>query len=204
MAGIRQFDQDAVVERAMMTFWQLGYGATSIHNLERATKLRRGSIYNAYGDKQGLFIAALERYQETIGQERFKHLSHRDPYLAIKHFLTALVDQMSDHRRPRGCLHTNTSLEFPGAPDAVLRMIAEHTSNVENTIYAVLQRAKKNGSLGPAADTRALARFYLAVAKGIGVLHKIYGDPLMLRDIVDVAMRAWPTPAGKKTRRKAA
>jgi TetR/AcrR family transcriptional repressor of nem operon len=199
MVGIKQFDHDAVVDRAMMLFWRRGYGGTSIQDLEKSTRLRRGSLYNAFGDKQGLFVAALKRYETTVGLERIKQLSNPDPYRAIEGFLDTLVAQMSEPSRPRGCLHTNTTLEFPNAPDEVLRIIAERTAGIERAIYVVLRRAQAEGTLDPAADARALARFYLAVAKGITVLHKVSGDASGLHDIIKVAMSKWPYPAGKRT-----
>jgi hypothetical protein len=70
--------------------------------------------------------------------------------------------------RGRGCLHTNTSLEFPNAPDEVLRIIAERTAGIEGAIYIVLRRAQAEGILDPKADTRGLARFYLGVAEVLG------------------------------------
>jgi TetR/AcrR family transcriptional repressor of nem operon len=199
MVGTRQFDHDSVVDRAMMLFWRRGYGGTSIQDLEKATRLRRGSLYNAFGDKQGLFVAALRRYETTVGEERIKQLSNPDPYRAIEGFLDALVTQMSEPSRPRGCLHTNTSLELPNAPDEVLRIIAERTAGIEDAIYLVLRRAQAERMLDPAADARALARFYLGVAKGIGVLHKVFGDASALRDIVKTAMSKWPYPHRKRT-----
>jgi TetR/AcrR family transcriptional repressor of nem operon len=202
MAGVKQFDQDAVVERAMMLFWRRGYGGTSIQDLEKATRLRRGSLYNAFGDKQGLFVAALKRYESTVGQERIRQLSNPDAYEAIEGFLNTLVAQMSEPSRPRGCLHTNTSLEFPNAPDEVLRVIGERTAGIEGAIYTVLRRAQAEGMLDPEADARALARFYLGIAKGIGVLHKVFGDASPLRDIVRIAMSKWPHPAGSRCTRK--
>lgn len=197
MTGIKQFDHDIVVDRAMMLFWRMGYGATSIQDLEKVTRLRRGSLYNAFGDKQGLFVAALKRYEATVGAERIKRLSNPDPYRAIEGFLDVVVEQMSEPNRPRGCLHTNTSIEFPSTPDAVLRIIAERTSAIESAIHAVLRRAQAQGTLDPTANARALARFYLGVAKGLGVLHKVFGDPAMLRDIVKVAMSKWPAQSRK-------
>jgi TetR/AcrR family transcriptional repressor of nem operon len=202
MVGTRQFDQDTVVERAMMLFWRRGYGGTSIQHLEKATRLRRGSLYNAFGDKQGLFVAALKRYESTVGQERIRQLSNPDPYRAIEGFLDTLIAQMSEPTRPRGCLHTNTSLEFPNAPDEVLRAVTERTAGIEGAIYVVLRRAQAEGRLDPRADARALARFYLGIAKGIGVLHKVFGDASALRDIVKIAMSRWPYPAGKRSARK--
>lgn len=198
MAGIKQFDADAVVDRAMILFWRVGYGATSIQDLEKATKLRRGSLYNAFGDKEGLFVAALKRYDSVVGAKRIEPLSNPDPYRAIGGFLNTLVEQLSEPGRPRGCLHTNTSLEMPGAPAAVMRLVAERTNAIEGAIYAVLHSAKRRGLLDRTVDTRALARFYLGVAKGITVLHKVYGDSAMLRDIVEVAMSKWPAAAVSK------
>lgn len=197
MVGIRQFDHDAVVDRAMMLFWRKGYGATSIQDLESATRLRRGSLYNAFGDKQGLFVAALKRYEVTVGRDRIEQLENPDPYRAIKGFLDVLVDQMSAPGRPRGCLHTNTSLEFPSAPPSVLRIIAERTKAIESAICLVLRRAQDNGVLVAGADACAFARFYLGVAKGITVLHKVFGDASMLRDIAAVAMSKWPAPPAR-------
>jgi TetR/AcrR family transcriptional repressor of nem operon len=199
MVGTKQFDHDAVVDRAMMMFWRRGYGGTSIQDLEKATRLHRGSLYNAFGDKQGLFVAALKRYETTVSQERIKQLSNPDPYRAIEGFLNTLITQMSEPSRPRGCLHTNTSLEFPNAPDEVLRVIAERTAGIEGAIYVVLRRAQAEGILDPAdADARALARFYLGIAKGISVLHKVFGDASALRDIVKIAMSKWPYPERKR------
>ena len=105
---------------------------------------------------------------------------------------------MGEPSRPRGCLHTNTSLEFPNAPDEVLRIIAERTAGIEGAIYVVLRRAQAEGLLDPAADARAVARFYVGVAKGITVLHKVFGDASALRDIVKIAMSKWPYPEGKR------
>lgn len=196
MAGVRQFNEEVIVERAMLAFWRIGFGATSIEDLEKATKLKRGSLYNAFGDKEGLFVAALRRYQETVGQDRIKRLADDDPYRAIAGFLHVLVDQMSNPRRPRGCLYTNTSLECPSVPDAVERIIAESTSAIEGALHSVLERAKRKRMLDQKTDTRALARFYLSVAKGMGVVHKVFGDTAMLREAVNFAMDAWPARRG--------
>jgi TetR/AcrR family transcriptional repressor of nem operon len=80
----------------------------------------------------------------------------------------------------------------------VLRIVAERTAGIEGAIYVVLRRAQAEGLLDPAADARALARFYLGTAKGISVLHKVFGDASALRDIVKIAMSKWPYPERKR------
>src|SRR3954466_1796128 len=58
----RSFDIDAAVERAMGVFWSRGYHGTALPDLLHATKLSRGSLYAAFGDKHSLFLRALDRY----------------------------------------------------------------------------------------------------------------------------------------------
>jgi len=58
----REFDADVVIERAMGIFWSRGYHGTSLPDLLEATKLSRGSLYSAFGDKHTLFLRALDRY----------------------------------------------------------------------------------------------------------------------------------------------
>lgn len=194
MPGVKQFDVDEIVERAMRQFWRAGYSATSIQDLERVTKLRRGSLYNAFGDKERLFIKSLKHYDETVGSRRTIPLLNPDPYLAISGFFDGLVEQLCEPGRPRGCLHTNASLEVPRAPNAIMRLICERTAAMEARLYSVLLSAKQSEAIDGSADIRALARFYLATAKGITVLHRLYGELEMLKDVASVAMSKWPTP----------
>ena len=56
MARTKAFDDDWVLEQAMRAFWAGGYAATSVQDLEHATGLGRGSLYNAFGDKEQLLV----------------------------------------------------------------------------------------------------------------------------------------------------
>jgi len=64
MARPREFDVDAALERAMQVFWAKGYESTSLDDLCEATGLGRSSLYAAFGDKHGLCLRALDRYEE--------------------------------------------------------------------------------------------------------------------------------------------
>jgi TetR/AcrR family transcriptional repressor of nem operon len=66
MARVREFDTEAAVEAAMQVFWCRGYEATSVQDLVDATGVGRGSLYAAFGSKEGLYLAALDRYREQL------------------------------------------------------------------------------------------------------------------------------------------
>src|SRR5713226_10191483 len=209
MAGVKQFDRKDVLASAQAVFWSRGYEATSIQDLVDATGVNRGSLYGTFGDKQGLFLAVIDHYLETIATPMIAELANPDPRAAIEGMFAALIRRNSDPAFPRGCLITNTSLECPVSGDTIARKIAEAMGQQETAIYRVLHRAQSEGSIAASRDARALARFFLGVAQGLNVVNKAVADPEMLRDIVRTAMSVWdqgrPAPACLGgTRRRAA
>jgi TetR/AcrR family transcriptional regulator, transcriptional repressor for nem operon len=191
MAGVKQFDRNEVLERAMVVFWRHGYQATSIQDLVEATGVNRGSLYPTFGDKRGFFLAVLEHYSERFGKPMMAALDDPDPRRAVERMFEAIIRRTSDPRWPRGCLYTNTSLECPGADDGINRKIADLLAQQESAIYKVLRQAQAQGSLDTEQDARALARFFTGVAHGLNVVNKAASDPTMLKDVVAVAMRVW-------------
>jgi len=57
----RSFDESTVLAAAGRAFLTAGYEGTSIDELVRATSLLRGSLYQAFGSKRGLFLAVLRQ-----------------------------------------------------------------------------------------------------------------------------------------------
>ncbi|MGD0074423.1 MAG: TetR/AcrR family transcriptional regulator [Candidatus Binataceae bacterium] len=175
----------------MTTFWQRGYEGTSIRDLVETTGLNRGSLYAEFGDKQGFFLAVLDRYAEKIARPLLAELGDPDPRRAIERMLAAIIKRTSDPRLPRGCLNTNTSLECPEVGDAIARKIAECFGQMESAIYEVLRRAQSQGALSRNKDARAMARFILCVAQGLNVVNKASGDVAILKDAAKEALRVW-------------
>jgi TetR/AcrR family transcriptional regulator, transcriptional repressor for nem operon len=194
MAGVRQFDRDEVIERAMDLFWKRGYESTSIDDLVEATGINRGSLYATFGDKRRLFLAAIDRYWETFADGMITALSDSDPYRAIEGMFRSIIQRISDPRFPRGCFITNTSLECPTCDDSIARKISELLARQETAIYQALRKAQAQGRLSPILDVKALSRYFLGVAQGMNVIHKAVADPEALRDIATVALGALRNP----------
>ncbi|MDE2509836.1 MAG: helix-turn-helix transcriptional regulator, partial [Elusimicrobia bacterium] len=56
MGRPRSFDADVVLDQAVEAFRVRGFDGTSVEDLEKATGLRRASLYGAYGDKRALYL----------------------------------------------------------------------------------------------------------------------------------------------------
>ena len=62
LARPREFDEAAVLDAAIQCFWAKGYEATSVRDLADEMGIAGASLYNAFGDKRGLYRRALEQY----------------------------------------------------------------------------------------------------------------------------------------------
>jgi len=202
MPGVKQFDREKVLDRAMTVFWERGYEATTIQDLLDAMGINRGSLYATFGDKKRLFLTVLDRYSESVGKPLMAELIDSDPHHAIERMFESIIRRNSDARWPRGCLNTNTALECPGSGDAISRKIAERLRQQESAIYRVLRRAQLQGMLDLAQNARALARFFMGTAQALNVVNKAAPDPSILRDMVSVAMGVWKTPPQVRNNRQ--
>ncbi|KQW74927.1 hypothetical protein ASC89_25335 [Devosia sp. Root413D1] len=160
MARTRSFDRDAVLAAAGNAFRQHGYRDASIAELERATGLVSGSIYNAFGDKAGLFRAALEHYVHGFVRQRVAAFAGADAGLEELEqlYLSVLEPPLSDGY---GCLVNNSIIEFGTAPGIASDGIAETLTLVREGIASVL--AREIGSVGAEREVMQLVLLYHGV-----------------------------------------
>lgn len=196
MGRTREFDNEETLDRAGKLFWRQGYDAVSIPQLEAATGLGRGSLYNAFGDKEGLFLAALDRYAATFGAKALAGLTDPDVGNGIRRMLNAIIARMADPKNPAGCLLTNSSVAHGSHSPRIDADVAARTEAIEDLLRSAIERARNEGQVPASTDPRQLARFYAAVAHSLAVIHKTQGNLGALRDVAEVAMRAWPANQG--------
>jgi TetR/AcrR family transcriptional repressor of nem operon len=143
------FDTVHAVEAARDLFWQLGYEAVSLTDLEQATGLNRSSIYNAFGSKRGLFDVAVENYLETIIRPRIAPLldpsnSPSEAAEALIRYFTALAETVAglpaDSPR-QGCLLVTAAPGIAGQDETVRQVVADYHAELVGAFTAALECA---------------------------------------------------------------
>src|SRR5260370_29305967 len=111
MGRTRSYDEETVLSGAMHAFRRKGYEAASIRDLEEATGLKLGSIYNSFGDKAGLFDAAFAHYNRAVLQARIDRYAAAEAGLngLRKLFLSLLREPNRESFR---CLVPNMAVEL--------------------------------------------------------------------------------------------
>lgn len=189
MGRHKEFERNAVLERAMDVFWEKGYEAASVQELVERMQINRGSLYDTFGDKHSLFLTALDHYRDQQVSLRLKSLLKSDEGVeAIRGFFGDLVTTWCSDRGYQGCLMVNVMVELAIHDDEAAGKVAAHIAALEDAFYRTLLRAQKKGELQHQTDLRALARYLVNGANGLCVMAKVSPDRAVLEDIVAVTL----------------
>ncbi|WP_206796575.1 TetR/AcrR family transcriptional regulator [Amycolatopsis sp. MtRt-6] len=188
MVRTREFDTEAAVSRAMELFWSRGYEATSVRDLTRHLGIGQGSLYAAFGDKDGLYRAALEHYRATLAAAALESLKRGgDVRSAVR---TLLVERLriAVAEGGRGCLAVNAVCErLPG--DAATGCIVRDMQDAsQDALAEVLRTAAERGEVAAEQDPRTLAAFLVTFLNGLLVSAKLTPDARALEPLVEVAL----------------
>ncbi|MEY8141811.1 TetR/AcrR family transcriptional regulator [Falsihalocynthiibacter sp. CO-5D18] len=101
----RKFDEDEVLDKAIDVFWELGYEASDTETLAKRTGLTKPSLYNAFGVKEDLFVAAINRYRQTRSKASLDAMAKAEaPSEGIRDYFINLANNVASPNHPSGCL----------------------------------------------------------------------------------------------------
>ena len=162
----RAFDEIGVIDAVMRLFWRDGYSRVSVPDISAATGLSTSSLYNAYGPKLELLIAALDHYSDTVldGYMLGPLVRGTEGLADIDAFLDRLAAVL-ESAHPWGCLTVNTIAEFRDPPAAVATRTARYRAQLRRGLCAALSRACGLDEIpADAVDRRADALAPIVVA----------------------------------------
>jgi TetR/AcrR family transcriptional regulator, transcriptional repressor for nem operon len=199
MARTKAFDQSAVLDKAMRVFWAKGYEATSLQDLVDGMGINRQSLYDTYGDKHALYLAALDRYAKTVGPVAIQPLigiEHKPGAVraAIRQALQNVVDEELCDGQGKGCLIANAALESANRDDDVKQRVAAAAAGTERVFRAALDLGQARGEFAASLDTLAGARFLANTVSGLRVMSKTSGSRQALQDVLAMALKILDVP----------
>ncbi len=187
MARPREFDVDAVLDRATDLFWARGYEATSVQELVDTLGVNRASLYATFGDKAQLFEAVLRRYGERVNGALLETLGPPAAGAeAVRAWLKALIEKATQPGGPRGCLMLNTLTGCTTVPDALMDKVV---AGIRATTDRLQEALGRDPDLASRENVRTLARFFAAEGHGLAVLARAGVRRQELEMAAEVALR---------------
>lgn len=171
MGRARQFDENKALQAAMHLFWEKGYSATSMQELEQSTGLKRTSIYNSFGNKRSFFQKTLDLYGRQV-EELLRSIMDEAPTCqeAMARWLAAVIDMHFSQETPGGCLMILSVLEGGQHDQQTKEMAAALFHKERDIVQDRLQRGVDEGEFPQGFDCRAVAGAIAAASSGIMVL----------------------------------
>ena len=187
MARPRTFNESEVLERAVALFRSRGFERASMPELTAQLGICRQSLYNAFGDKRGLYLAALDLYgSQEIDAKLAQLASAPSPLQGIQALVTSW-GAYGSQCPSEGCL-TITAIVDSTDDEEARRLVEGHVDRLEKGIRAALKKAQAAGELTPAADPTRLARSLVTTCYGVGVLAKLPGSSPRVKAAVAEAL----------------
>jgi len=191
MARLREFDTDAAVQAAMVAFRRHGYEGTSIQDLVEATGVGRGSLYAAFGSKDGLYLAAVDRYREQYATPLIEVLRNGSPARELlREVLVAVVDDIVQDGSRLACLLVTAAMERVAYDPEIAKRVRATAESLEDTLTEIIAEAQAARHLAEGRDARDLARFLVMTMQGLRVMGAINPDRRSLMAAVEVAVGA--------------
>lgn len=153
------YDRETALEAALTLFWEKGFHATSLKDLEAALKMKPGSIYAAFSSKENLYLEALERYFESAKAGfQAKMETATSPMDGLVEHIHSFANLPPDHPHGQACMLMKTLIDTRSTDPAIAQRSRKYVSMMRDEFAAVFKRAKLAGELPPDADADHLAR----------------------------------------------
>lgn len=185
----RSFDKAEALEKAMHIFWRDGYGDASLADLCSAMGLTKPSLYAAYGNKEALFLSALDRYMDDCIRPAIEPLLFADTARdGIRTLLRDSVNALCDGETPLGCMIANSVgyTSLTETPPPVSAAILAASKETPNAIRARLIAANVSG------DIDAKVTYFETLIAGLSTLARQGMSRDTLLKVVDTAFIGWP------------
>lgn len=168
MANKVKFERENVVRVASQLFWQKGFHATSTRDLQEAVNMRPGSIYSAFGSKEGLYCESLKDYTVQMKTQIEGFLSSADTVLGgLRAFVENVVIKTKDCSPSAICMLVKANSEFAEKDSNLYELSLDLTAQFEAYLTQLFNQAINKGELSNTLTAVEYARFFQVQFTGL-------------------------------------
>jgi len=189
----RTFEKHAALEAAMLTFWQRGFEETGVDDLVRAMGISTSSLYSTFGDKEALFLSALDLYQSTRGH--YIEAVLKGPGSAREAFQSLFeiaAFELTRRDQPKGCM---LALAMPSCSPELEPLRSKLNRKRAHSLAGFVKRLKaaiERKELPISTDINTLADFLMTTLHGMSLQARSGMPREKLLQVGRFALQIWP------------
>jgi TetR/AcrR family transcriptional regulator, transcriptional repressor for nem operon len=189
MSRPRAFNDTDVRDRVADVFTAHGYHGTSLAMLTEAAGLGKQSLYNAFGDKQALYLQALDCVAERWAGTRAQLAQAATGRAAVDVFFHDVLRCCTSADPAQHTCIVSAGLLEAIDDETVADSLRQKWVSTESLLRECIERGRRDGSIRrdvPAAD---LARLLMTLMSGLRVTARATPDPRQLKAMLRLALR---------------
>jgi len=169
MARSKEYDENEVLHKAMVLFWEQGYEKTSMTDLVERMGIHRRSLYDTFIDKHTLFLKALDRYDEVVDKTLTGGIKQCENATQAMQFVFKYMIDSNDNM-PMGCLFVNTAVELALRDADVDKKATLHFAKEEQLLMEIIQWGQQNEEFTSEQNAMDLAEYVNNTLLGLRVM----------------------------------
>jgi len=191
-----QAKREAILDAASVNFFQYGFAGSSIEQIAADAGVSKVTVYSRFGDKRGLFTAAVERECEKIsGTLQIPVM----PEGTLRQRMTAIGEAMVAFlSRPKMVqFERRIAAETEHEPAVGAAFLAAGPNRMKQAFAKLLRAMHAAGEID-VPDPELAAEQFASMCKGMGDLERRFGAPdnpernwQRIEGAVDVFLRAY-------------
>jgi len=191
MARKKSFDEIEVLQKALHLFWRKGYNATSIQDLVDELGINRASLYDTWGDKHHLYIAALKLYRQSASSRLLDDIRSDMPARqVVESFMFRIVNDVILDKERKGCFLVNATTELANLDAEINQMVEENRKTIVEVLAEIIKEGQDKGEFKSQKSPQALARFIFNSVNGLRVVGKADVPLDEMKEVVEITLSA--------------
>lgn len=186
----RAFDPDVVLEQVLEMFWMRGFAATSLDDIAAETGVSRPSLAAAFGDKEALYLKAMQRYRDGINEKLDRVLTcngEGDTLLGIvRRYFDIILDSYTGQGDDcLGCAFTCTALNEAPRHESIRSVLQNTIEEFDLRFEAFFQKARELGHIGSDKDPKVMSQMITGLTSSLAVRARAGASREDLQKIVE-------------------
>ncbi len=178
---------------ALRVFWSKGYEGASMADLTEAMGITKPSLYAAFGNKEQLFVKALDLYEREKLDYVGKALEQPTARKVAEHLLRGALENQTSSCEPRGCLGVISSVACGAEAESIRQFVLARGASARRALVERFKRAKEEGDLPADVDPEGLTSLLYAILQGMAVQAGAGASCEELERLIATSLSMWPS-----------
>ncbi len=182
------YEDSNIIKKAQEVFWQKGYSATSLSDLQKATGAGAGSFYNTFkGGKKEVFQKAVQERRLAFDEFKNELNKSNSPLELIKDFFRSIAEANSNEHL-KGCIIANTVVEMTFIDEDLENSAVQILKEVEQMFTEVIKKEQQKGNIKTQTSPGILGKYLITFWCGLNTLRRMYPDKNVLKDQIEMQL----------------